>query len=88
MWSSIDEEKWNQALYAGYTLFWCGFCAGISNLVCGMCVGVSGSGLVLADAQSQGTFIKNLVIEIFGSAIGLFGLIVAILMQGSCKFPK
>ena len=83
-----DEEMWNKALFAGYTLFWCGFCAGVSNLVCGMCVGVSGSGLVLADAQSQGTFIKNLVIEIFGSAIGLFGLIVAILMQSPVKFPK
>ena len=83
-----DQDKWNQALFAGYAIFWTGFCVGVSNLVCGMCVGVSGSGLVLADAQDSSSFIKNLVIEIFGSAIGLFGLIVGILMQASAQFPN
>ena len=83
-----DEEKWRKAMFAGFNIFWTGFCVGVSNLVCGMCVGVSGSGLVLADAQDSTSFIKNLVIEIFGSAIGLFGLIVGILMQSSAEFPK
>lgn len=85
-WSSTS--KINDALYAAFSVFGAGLSVGFSNLACGIAVGITGSGCAISDAMLPETFVKILIIEIFGSAIGLFGVIVGIIQVGNNSFPS
>lgn len=67
--------------YTGYALFWGGITVGMCNLICGVSVGINGSSAALADAADSTLFVKVLVIEIFSSVLGLFGLIIGLLVS-------
>ena len=73
---------------AGFCLFSAGLTAGLCNLLCGISVGISGSGAALGDAQRDSLFVKMLIVEIFGSALGLYGVIVSIITVTSAEFGR
>ncbi|GMY09890.1 V-type proton ATPase subunit c''1 [Fagus crenata] len=76
-----------KSLRAGYAIFASGIIVGFANLVCGVCVGIIGSSCALSDAQNSTLFVKIFVIEIFGIALGLFGVIVRIIMLAQATWP-
>jgi V-type H+-transporting ATPase proteolipid subunit len=85
-WAGITVGFSN--LFCGYQTYYFLFPYKLVFAKISVCVGVTGSGCALSDAQTPETFVKVLVIEIFGSALGLFGVIVGIIQIGSNFFPK
>ncbi|KAK3379275.1 ATP synthase subunit C-domain-containing protein [Lasiosphaeria ovina] len=83
--SQGEKSFSGDAYYTGFALFWAGITVGMCNMICGIAVGINGSGAALADAADPTLFVKILVIEIFSSVLGLFGLIIGLLVSGKAK---
>ena len=67
-------DDYDHALWTGFSLLIIGIYVGL--------VGVTGSNLAII-AQTPETYVKILIIEIFGSALGIFGIIVGIIQATS-----
>ena len=85
--TSGNAVVWQNAEYSGYNVFAIGGVVGLSNLVCGLSVGVIGTGTALSHAQTPSTFVSMLIVQIFASALGLFGVIIGIIMANKMSWP-
>ncbi|SPO32156.1 probable PPA1 - H+-ATPase 23 KD subunit, vacuolar [Ustilago trichophora] len=81
-----SDGLWTPSNYlTGHVLFWGGLTVGMCNLCCGVAVGITGSNAAIADAADPQLFVKILIVEVFSSILGLFGLIVGLIMTGAAE---
>ncbi len=80
----IAPSERDQPLYSTYTAYAhlaAGLCCGFSGLAAGMAIGVVGDAGVRAVGQQEKMFVGMILILIFAEALGLYGLIVAIILS-------
>ncbi|OLL23193.1 V-type proton ATPase proteolipid subunit [Neolecta irregularis DAH-3] len=76
-----DGLKQGQALYAGFIQLGAGLSVGLSGLAAGFAIGIVGDAGVRASAQQPRLFVGMILILIFAEVLGLYGLIVALLLN-------
>jgi V-type H+-transporting ATPase proteolipid subunit len=67
--------------FTGYAHLSAGLCCGLSGLAAGMAIGIVGDAGVRAVGQQEKLFVGMILILIFAEALGLYGLIVAIILS-------
>lgn len=77
----VKKDKFT--LFSGYSYLSAGLCCGISSLAAGLAIGLVGDSGVKANAQQERIFVGMILILIFAEALGLYGLIVALILSSS-----
>merc|ERR1711959_680978 len=67
----------------GFAHFGSGMAVGLSGMAAGTAIGIVGDAGVRATAQQPKLFVGMILILIFAEALGLYGLIVALVMSGA-----
>ncbi|KAJ1487465.1 V-ATPase proteolipid subunit C-like domain-containing protein [Baffinella frigidus] len=70
-------------LFASFGHLGAGLTGGLSGLAAGMAIGIVGDAGVRATAQQPKLFVGMILILIFAEALGLYGLIVALIMSSA-----
>ncbi|GMM37610.1 H(+)-transporting V0 sector ATPase subunit C [Saccharomycopsis crataegensis] len=73
--------KQQQALYTGFVQLGAGLSVGLSGLAAGFAIGIVGDAGVRGTAQQPRLFVGMMLILIFAEVLGLYGLIVALLLN-------
>merc|ERR1712110_119539 len=68
-------------IFNGYAHLSAGLACGLANLAAGFAIGIVGDTGVRAAAQQPRLYVGMVLILIFAEALGLYGLIVAIILQ-------
>lgn len=77
-----DALKQDQyALYTGFIQLGAGLAVGLAGLAAGFAIGIVGDAGVRGTAQQPRLFVGMILILIFAEVLGLYGLIVALLMN-------
>merc|ERR1719386_454328 len=79
--SSIDASGYTS--FDAFAHLGAGLSVGLSGLAAGIAIGIVGDAGVRATAQQPKLFVGMILILIFSEALGLYGLIVALIMSSS-----
>jgi V-type H+-transporting ATPase proteolipid subunit len=79
--------KNNYSSFAGFSHLAAGLSCGLSSLAAGLAIGVVGDAGVRAVGQQPGLYVSMILICIFGEALGLYGLIVALILSQKGSDP-
>jgi len=77
--SSIQAQGYTS--FSGFAHLGAGLSVGLSGLAAGIAIGIVGDAGVRATAQQPRLFVGMILILIFSEALGLYGLIVALIVQ-------
>jgi len=77
--TGVGKEGYND--FKGFADLGAGLSVGLSGLAAGMAIGIVGDSGVRATAQQPRLFVGMVLILIFAEALGLYGLIVALILS-------
>ena len=72
-------------LYQGFVQLGAGLSVGLAGLAAGFAIGIVGDAGVRGTAQQPRLFVGMILILIFAEVLGLYGLIVALIMNGRAR---
>merc|ERR1719421_2663272 len=81
--SITGTEAYGYASYSGYSALAAGLCCGMAGLSAGIAIGIVGDAGVRANARQPKLFVGVILILIFAEALGLYGLIVALILSAN-----
>merc|ERR1711998_757879 len=77
------DENYSYSSYSGYSALAAGMCCGFAGLAAGVAIGVVGDAGVRCNARQPKLFVGVILILIFAEALGLYGLIVALILSSN-----
>ncbi|KAF5235295.1 hypothetical protein FANTH_11755 [Fusarium anthophilum] len=80
-----DGLKQDLPLYTSFIQFGAGLSVGLAGLAAGFAIGIVGDAGVRGTAQQPRLFVGMILILIFAEVLGLYGLIVALLMNSKAN---
>merc|ERR1712199_45457 len=78
-----SDDAYGYSSYSGFSALSAGLCCGLAGLSAGLAIGVVGDAGVRANARQPKLFVGIILILIFADALGLYGLIVALILQSN-----
>ncbi|EXJ93765.1 V-type proton ATPase proteolipid subunit [Capronia coronata CBS 617.96] len=80
-----DKLSQQEALFTSFIQLGAGLSVGLSGLAAGFAIGIVGDAGVRGSAQQPRLFVGMILILIFAEVLGLYGLIVALLMNSKSE---
>merc|ERR1712072_517284 len=77
------DNAYSYSSYSGFSALSAGLCCGLAGLATGIAIGIVGDAGVRANARQPKLFVGIILILIFAEALGLYGLIVALILQSN-----